>query len=106
MSIDHTAALMYGVPLPAGIDDDPIDDAINANSFLAQLGHARIGETRYLTATYHDAELGIPVRILDADMHPRKASGRTVRLLELWEALGLDGDAMPNPAWILAVNQT
>lgn len=108
MGTQTSARLIYGVALPNEIDDDQIDPVINANPYLASLGHAWAGTwsggTRYLVAYYACADLGHPESIPADELHPVQTDHWDARLRVAWGALS--AEEMPKPGWILAANST
>ncbi|MER5356100.1 hypothetical protein ABT093_37990 [Kitasatospora sp. NPDC002551] len=110
MGMQTSARLLYGVALPAEIEDDQVDRIIASDPDLARLGHAwagtRSGGTRYLTAYYVSADLGTPDTVRAGELHSGHAFHRNVQLRTAWEALGLPPEDMPAPGWVLAANCT
>ncbi|MFI6117448.1 hypothetical protein [Kitasatospora sp. NPDC051164] len=108
MGTQTSASLIYGIALPDDIEDDQVDAAINANSYLSDLGHAWAGTwsggTRYLTAYYRDADLGHPSAISADELHPVQTDHWDARLRVAWGGLGRRSEDMPAPGWILAAN--
>ncbi len=109
MGTQTSARLLYGITLPHDIDDDQIDPVINANPYLADLGHTwaghRSGGARYLVAYYRSADLGEPEAIPADELHPVQTDHWDARLRVAWA--GLRGtEEMPKPGWFLAANHT